>query len=193
MNISTKMIIALTIVSIIAGFALAFAYEFFKDKIADNAIKALNESINAVIQGAISKEEIYSTNEMIIYKVYDKEFSAADKNLLGYAIVCYASGYQGSIKILVSVNPEFTKIITYRILEHSETPGLGGNIVNQDFIGQYEGLSCEKPILVIKGPSNKDNNEISAISGATISSKAVTKALNETFIKAKTIIAEKNK
>lgn len=188
MNISTKMIIALTIVSIFAGFTLAFAYEYFKDKIASNAVKALNESISAVIPGAVSKELIPS-NDLTIYKVYDKDLNAADKKLLGYAIVTYASGYQGSIKILVSINPELTKIITFRVLEHSETPGLGGNIVNSDFISQFEGLSIEKEIKVIKGPSNKDNNEISAISGATISSKAVTKALNETFIKAKNIIA----
>ncbi len=191
MNISTKMIIALTIVTIIAGFALAFAYEFFKDKIANNAIKALNESIGAVIPGAVSKEEVHSSNDLIIYKVYDKELNSTDKNLLGYAIVTYASGYQGSIKILVSITPDLSKIITFRVLDHSETPGLGGNIVNQDFISQYEGLSCEKPIIVIKGPSNKDNNEISAISGATISSKAVTKALNETFVKVKEIIGNK--
>lgn len=187
MNISTKMIIALTIVTIFAGFSLAFAYEYFKDKIADNAVKALNESIGTVIPGAVSKELIPS-NEMTIYKVYDKDLNALDKNLLGYAIVTFASGYQGSIKILVSVTPDFNKIITFRVLEHSETPGLGGNIVNSDFISQYEGLSTEKEIKVIKGPSNKENNEISAISGATISSKAVTKALNETFQKAKSIV-----
>lgn len=187
MNISTKMIIALTIVTIFAGFSLAFAYEYFKDKIADNAVKALNESIGTVIPGAVSKELIPS-NEMTIYKVYDKDLNAPDKNLLGYAIVTFASGYQGSIKILVSVTPDFNKIITFRVLEHSETPGLGGNIVNSDFISQYEGLSTEKEIKVIKGPSNKENNEISAISGATISSKAVTKALNETFQKANSIV-----
>ncbi|MFN3411853.1 MAG: RnfABCDGE type electron transport complex subunit G [Exilispira sp.] len=187
MNISTKMIIALTIVTLIAGFALAFSYEYFKGRIADNAVKALNESIGSVIPGAVSKELIPS-NEMTIYKVYDKELNFEDKNLLGYAIVTYASGYQGAIKILVSVNPDFTKIITFRVLDHSETPGLGGNIVNLDFISQYEGLSIDKEIKVIKGISNKDNNEISAISGATISSKAVTKALNETFIKAKNIV-----
>ncbi len=190
MNNSTKMIIALTIVSLIAGFTLSFAYEFFKDRIADNAVKALNQSLNEVVPNAISKEEIYSTNEMIIYKVYDKDLNQQDKNLLGYAIVTYASGYQGSIKILVSVNTDFTKIITFRVLEHSETPGLGGNIINKDFISQYEGLSTEKNIIVLKGPANKENNEISAISGATISSKAVTKALNETFIKAKSIVMQ---
>ncbi|MCR4422017.1 MAG: RnfABCDGE type electron transport complex subunit G [Spirochaetales bacterium] len=187
MNISTKMIVALTIVSIIAGFALAFAYEYFKVKIADNAVKALNESIGAVIPGAISKELIPS-DQMTIYKVYDKELNDPAKQLLGYAIVTYASGYQGSIKILVSVTPDFSKIITFRVLEHSETPGLGGNIVNPDFINQYEGLSCDKQIIVIKGPSKKENNEISAISGATISSRAVTKALNESFQKAKAIV-----
>lgn len=188
MNISTKMIIALTIVSIIAGFTLAFSYEYFKDRIAANAVKALNDSIGAVIPGAVSKELIPSS-EMTIYKVYDKELNDPDKHLLGYAIVTFASGYQGSIKILVSVTPDFSKIMTFRVLEHSETPGLGGNIVNNDFIAQYEGLSCDKEIKVIKGPSSKENNEISAISGATISSRAVTKALNETFQKAKAIVA----
>jgi len=192
MNISTKMIIALTLVSIIAGFTLAFAYEYFKVRIADNAVKALNESIGAVIPGAVSKELIPS-DKMTIYKVYDKELNDPNKQLLGYAIVTYASGYQGSIKILVSVTPDFSKIITFRVLEHSETPGLGGNIVNPDFIAQYEGLSCDKQIIVIKGPSKKENNEISAISGATISSRAVTKALNETFQLAKTIVTANSK
>lgn len=191
MNISTKMIVSLTVVTVLAGLALAFCYEIFKDKIDQNAVKALNDSINEVIPGAVSKEDI-SKDGMVMYKVYDKPLSDDTKNFLGYAIVINAGGYQGTIKLIVSVPPDFSKIITFRVLEHSETPGLGANITLNIFISQFENLPLNQPIKVKKGVANKDTNEISAISGATISSKAVANGLNEGLAKAKTLILGSN-
>ena len=65
-----------------------------------------------------------------------------------------------------------------RILDVSnETPGLGQNTANKSFTSQFKGKSFG--ITVVKGSADSKKNEINAVTGATISSKAVTKAVNK--------------
>ena len=60
-----------------------------------------------------------------------------------------------------------------KIGTHSETPGLGAKTANPDFYGQYAGMDAQKEIAIGAG-----ENGVVAISGATVSSKAVTSAVN---------------
>jgi electron transport complex protein RnfG len=63
-----------------------------------------------------------------------------------------------------------------RVGNHQETPGLGANATLSDFYGQYVDKSTESELTVVKAGAS--GNEIQAISGATITSKAVTKGVN---------------
>ena len=64
------------------------------------------------------------------------------------------------------------------VLESRETPGLGDKIIKDaDFVGAFRDLAVEPAIVAVKSGRSRDN-EVDAISGATISSKAVVKIIN---------------
>ncbi|MBQ8303338.1 MAG: RnfABCDGE type electron transport complex subunit G [Clostridia bacterium] len=112
-------------------------------------------------------------------KTEGKEIYTAEKNgaVAGYIFVTSGAGYGGDIKVMTAVDPA-GKILAVSILSASdETPGLGQNVTKEGFYSQFLGLSSE--ITVVKNGANAEVNEINAVTGATISSRAVTKAVNE--------------
>ncbi len=91
-------------------------------------------------------------------------------------------GYGGTIEILVGVDPSGQKITGVRIAQHSETPGLGANIVQVRpgdeepwFLKQFRGLTADRISLKASG------GPVDGITAATISSRAVTDAVREGF------------
>ncbi len=111
-------------------------------------------------------------------EVPDKEqWFAAEKagKTIAYVVPTESKGYGGTIKMLVAVNLDGA-VIDYNILSSNETPGLGDNAAKEPFKSEFKGKQAEN-LTVVKDPSNKEN--IQAMTGATISSKAVTKAVKE--------------
>ena len=109
-------------------------------------------------------------------EVPDKdEWFAAEKDgkVIAYVVPGESKGYGGAIKMLVAVTSD-GKVIDYNILTSNETPGLGDNASKEPFRSQFKGKQAEA-LTVVKDPSNKEN--IQAMTGATISSKAVTLAV----------------
>ncbi len=108
-----------------------------------------------------------------------QEIYTAVKNdaAAGYIFVTSANGYGGEIRVMTALDPA-GKILAVSILSASdETPGLGQNVTKDTFYNRYKDLSGE--ITVVKNGANKADNEIDAVTGATISSRAVTTAVNE--------------
>ncbi len=106
-----------------------------------------------------------------------EEFSIGldGKESVGYVVTSVsANGYGGDVKVMVGLDLDL-KIENVKIIEASETPGLGGNASKPEFIGQFTGKSGG--LEVVKGKSGGDG-EISAISSATVTSRAVTSAVN---------------
>ena len=142
---------------------------------------------NLLTAGQIAKLEeetkIAAMNEVLPAEDYTqsegKEIYTAVKNgaVAGYIFVTGAKGYGGNISVMTAVDPA-GKILAVSILSASdETPGLGQNVTKEGFYSQFLGLSGD--ITVVKNGANSTDNEINAVTGATISSKAVTKAVNE--------------
>lgn len=89
-------------------------------------------------------------------------------NGVGAVITCTAKGYGGTITVMVAFNPDDT-IKQIKITEQSETAGLGSKITtDRNFQNSFSGMPAESFTVA----------DINAISGATISSKAVTAAVN---------------
>jgi len=102
---------------------------------------------------------------------------AAEKggSAIAYIVPAESKGYGGKIKMLVAVTVD-SKVIDFSILEHNETPGLGDNAQKPEFRQMFAGKGADK-LIVTKDPANKEN--IQAMTGATISSRAVTKGVRE--------------
>ncbi|MBO4694089.1 MAG: RnfABCDGE type electron transport complex subunit G [Clostridia bacterium] len=100
-----------------------------------------------------------------------------EKKVEGYIFITSSNGYGGEVKVMTAVLPDKT-VKAVEILDVSnETPGLGQNATNEKFYGQFKGKSGG--VTVVKTGADGKNNEINAITGATITSRAVTKAVNE--------------
>ncbi len=121
----------------------------------------------------------------------DKSYNVAIKENepVGIILTTEVNGYGGVISVMTAVDME-GKIIAVEILAaDDETPGLGQNVTKPDWYSQFCGLKGD--ITVIKGGSaNAENNEVNAVTGATISSRAVTSAVNQALDYAAEIIAK---
>jgi len=109
------------------------------------------------------------TFENDIYTVF------ADDTIAGYAYLAEGKGYGGYIDILVGLEDE-TTLRGISIIRHSESPGLGARITENEYRDQYIGLGIDDVEL------KYDGGQIDAITGATISSKAVADAVRNTAI-----------
>ncbi len=142
----------------------------------------MNEAKNMVFPGEnleFSEEtEVPSENlsglSSLAYSVGKDETG----NITGYAVKSAAKGYGGDISIMVGVSKDGT-VKGISILGHSETPGLGANADNDSFKNQYKDKKA--PFEVVKSGASGNNSEVTyidAITSATITSKAVTTAVN---------------
>lgn len=96
-----------------------------------------------------------------------------DGTVTGAAFAIVASdGYSGDIEFMIGVDGEGV-MQGLMVLKHLETPGLGAKIESEDFRGQYRGKSLENPEL---WEVTKDGGTFIPITGATISSRAITRA-----------------
>ena len=96
-----------------------------------------------------------------------------NKNVIGYVVVNSEKGYGGDISVMTGVDLE-GKVTGVNILSHSETAGLGANATNESFRSRFIGLA--EGITVSKDKPGE--NSIDALTGATITSRAVVNAVN---------------
>lgn len=163
----------LGITCLAATLVLAFTYEITKPKIDEQ----MRREESAALKTILPEADSFNAK-----KAGDIEYFEALKGgvLAGYCIKVTGSGYGGYMRIIVGIDPGGI-IKGVRILEHQETPGLGSKVneVRQGekgpyFLEQFKGKSA-KTVAVRKN--------IDAITGATISSMAVTDAIRDTVAK----------
>ena len=93
----------------------------------------------------------------------------------GYCLTVKSKGFGGMVEFVVGVTDKGS-VSGINILSHSETPGLGAKSTEPEFYGQFANRS-KLPLKVVKGAAEAED-EIAAISGATITSNAVTSGVN---------------
>jgi electron transport complex protein RnfG len=118
--------------------------------------------------------EVDKAGKTVRYSVYEAE---TEGQLAGWVAKTAGQGYADKIEMLIGFDPEVAKITGIFILDQKETPGLGNKIVTDEWRGQFIAKSTAAPLAAVKGNAGA-GNEIDAITGATISSKAVTDAIN---------------
>lgn len=156
MNEMLKLGLTLMVVTLIAALALALTNHYTVYQIEMQKEFAIKKSLNKVILAdSFSEEELY-------YDAYDEE-----KNMIGRVLKVEAPGYSSIIIALVGINLE-NKITGIDVVSQQETPGLGANIEKENFLKQFIGKGEEE--LQLK----KDDGSIDAVTGATVSSRAIT-------------------
>lgn len=164
--------VSLFLISAIVTLLLAVTNSVTAPKIAQLQVEAENKTKVAVLSEAKEFSEAKTTSfngtDYTYYEGYGE-----GKELAGYVFTTSAKGYGGDIITMVGVKADGT-ISGMDFLSISETAGLGMNADSDDFKNQFIGKSGEIGL-------NKNapaDNEIQALTGATITSKAVTEAVN---------------
>ncbi|NLX12341.1 MAG: FMN-binding protein [Phycisphaerales bacterium] len=167
---------------------LAGAQTSLSGRIKENQEKALNEAIGAVVSGTV-------TTERVKINGYDRDvFKCLDTNgkMTGWAIEGVGMGFADKIRLVIGLGPDAATISGLKVIDNIETPGLGNKIADEGpdtFAEQFPGLRAVAEIAVVKGKPDEAGNEIQAITGATISSDAVAKIVNEALGKVRAELA----
>lgn len=171
-----KMIIVLTLVMALSGLVLAATYASLSSRIEINRERALQASLAALFADAedVAFEQL-DTPEIQIYRGTD-----GSGELLGYAVRVVASGYNGPISMLVGMSAGLDEIVGLQVVENIETPGLGGRITEQQFRAQFRGLDPTRALRSVRNVApDPEENQIQAISSATITTDAVVAGINQ--------------
>lgn len=106
-----------------------------------------------------------------------------DKRLQGLGFVVTKFGYgfnkAAEISIFICVAPDLETIKGIEILDHTETPGLGGRMTEDEFKMQFVGKKLSPKLSVVRGRETLGPNEVHAITGASYTSKGIEKMINE--------------
>lgn len=182
--------LALTLITLVAGVALGGVYEITKDPIAKQEAQAKAEAYEQVFTDAAAFEEVEMDDTLIQtirdqldqkgYKAQSIEevMRAEDQSgeTLGYAFTVVTSeGYGGDIQFSMGVQNDGT-LNGISILSIGETAGLGMNADTPAFKDQFVGKQVEKLQYTKNGATQDD--EINAISGATVTTNAMTNGVN---------------
>lgn len=106
-----------------------------------------------------------------------------DGKLQGIGFVESKMGYgynkSSIMSLFICVEPDLETLKGIEVLDHSETPGLGGRITEEQFKKQFAGKKLRPKILVVKGRKAEGANEVDAITGATNTSRGIEAFLND--------------
>jgi electron transport complex protein RnfG len=176
---SLRLVLTLAIAGLISGIAIIGIYEATLPTITENKARELREAVFKVLPGVSRMQAlVHRDGELVTVDAPDK-----DEPVIygGYAIPAAGPGFQDTIAILYGYEPGAKLVVGMEVLESRETPGLGDKIYKDAvFVGGFSALSVEPEIVAVKKGTKSKPNEIDAITGATISSKAVVRIINET-------------
>lgn len=162
-------------VTAVTGFILGIVHWGTDIAIKRAELEAKNAALRNVMPAAVNFESVEAVTDDFVTDVQ----KATDNNsgLVGYCLSVNSKGYGGVLNFIVGITTDGT-VKAINILNHSETPGLGAKATEPEFYGQFNDKKA--PLNLVKGAAGADN-EISAISGATITSTAVTNGVNAAF------------
>lgn len=181
MNKTIKLGLTLLIFAVIAAGVLGLLNLQTKDIIAEGQIEANNEARQEVLSDGDNFEEVDQAifNEAVKDSPHVEEIykgSDASGELVGYTIKTSLNGYSGPIVVMTGINTDGI-ISGMKVVSNTETPGLGANASNPEFQDEFSQKSADGDIELVK--NDPTDEEVQALTGATITSKAVTESVNE--------------
>lgn len=173
----TKDIVRLaTILLLICGISTAFvsgAYTVTKGIIEARANQQIMEGYQQVLPGAGNIVKQPSADDPLIQEVCQSEQNGV---VNGYIYTVVPSGYSGQIVTMIGIEHPAMRISGIKILQQTETPGLGAKAKEPAFTQQFTDKKLADPLIVSKQAAKPQ--EIQAITASTITSTAVVNGIN---------------
>ena len=180
MKKTIKLGLILLMFTVVAAGILAFLNQNTKDIIADVKVKESNEARKEVLPTGKEFKELdenefkaATSDSPAVEEIYE---GLDGENVVGYTIKTTLSGYSGPVVVMTGIDKEGV-VSGMKVVSNTETPGLGANSSTPEFQDQYTGKSAENDIGLVK--NSPAEGEVQALTGATITSKAVTDSVNE--------------
>lgn len=198
---TVAMIRTLGMIAAICGVIIVAAYQGTWDAVQENKRIAVERAVFKVIPAAASIVEYAAAADGTLAKVGPggtaagsgaiKFYAGYDKDgkLAGIAAEGAAKGYADTVRILFAWDPEKAAVTGFGVVSSRETPGIGDKIVtDKAFLANFplearladDGMVLAHEIRAVKNGSKAHPWEVDAIAGATITSRAVGKAINDT-------------
>ena len=193
---SFRLIFTLGFAGFLSGLILAGAYLFTKPMIEANKAEAIERAVLKVLPECVSFKALELKDGKIVdYKVSEKKQTGKEEapklvymgynksnEPVGFAILGSEIGFADVITVMMGYDANKKTIIGFEVLESKETPGLGDKIFKDNaFRKNFTELLTEPEIKFAKKGEKHNANEVEAITGATISSKAVIRLLNHSM------------
>ena len=171
-----KMVVVLTILSCFSGGLLAYVRNATQSRIDNQVLEFVQgPAIRSVFKGA--------TNDPIVdrFTIKDGDLNRTffvgvlDGESRGVALETSGKGYGGNVGLMVGIDTKDNKLLGVGVTTHGETPGMGARAkTDPSFVAQFKDLPLDKPFKV-----TQDGGSINALSGATITSRAVSTAATD--------------
>ncbi len=172
-----NMIFSLLVVAAASAFALGYVYQITKEPIAEaknrKTLDAIREVVGSFDNDPFAEKTTITTPD----GKYKLQLYPARENgtITAVAIETFSDGgFGGKVELIIGMLMDGT-VTGYKVIEQKETPGLGSKIAEKKFAGQFVGLNAYQDQFKLQ----KDGGEIDAVTGATISSRAVIDAVQK--------------
>ena len=193
------MLVALGLVAAICGLIIVVAFEASLSSVKENRQVAMERAIHKVLPGA-AKTVAYvalpnggispagtdpvPTDAMPFHAAFD-----AAGQLMGIAAEGLAKGYAGNVRIMFGYSPQCSCVVGFSVVSMQETPGIGDKILKDaSFLANFKALDVRlaadmkalaNEVKTVKHGTKTQAWQIDAISGATVTSRAVGRAIND--------------
>ena len=195
-GLGLAMVRTLVVTALVSGLLIVTAYQYTLPTVKANRERQLREAVFSVLPGATATTTFRLDPDGSLVKSGEGDERAVrihagygtDGKLVGVAVEASGMGYQDVIRVLYGYDPAREVIVGLKVLDSKETPGLGDKITKDPkFLANFQALqvklnaarsALEHPIEVVKG-NKREPWQVDAITGATISSNAIGKLLNQ--------------
>ena len=184
---ASRLLATLGVGGVVAGVLLVVAFGLTLPTIEANKARELAAAVNEVLKVPARYETLYVVSGALVPKVPDgadpKKLERvylgyrSDDQRVGFAMVSAEAGFQDFVRIIFGYDPRTKQLLGMKVLESKETPGLGDKIEkDRAFVSQFAG--AQAPLIGVKQGKRSNPREVVMITGATISSKAVIRIIN---------------
>ena len=154
----------LLLICALIALMLAGVYQLTKDAIAAHKAEKIQNAIGAIFADSTSTEGIVPAGHKQVLSAY---VVTKDDTIIGHCYTVSANGFGGAVELMVGIDTA-GKICGVEVIEHSETKGIGSNVLTGSYLSRYNG----------KYGSLALGADVDAYTGATVTSKAVLSAVN---------------
>jgi len=184
---STRLVATLGLAGLLSGLIIVSVFEATRPTIVAYQAKVLRQAVFKVLPGTTRMQHlVHREGRLLVKETEDQDEEAlfggydAQGRLLGYAIPSAGPGFQDTIRLIYGYRPDARRVVGMEILESRETPGLGDKIYKDAaFVADFQSLAIDPRIETVKRGTKAAVNQVNAITGATISSKAVVRIINQ--------------